>query len=147
MPYMHGKFKPAGGHSAGAPTHAAGAVHSAGNKPAPTPNEHEHGMAQTPHGGSSEEHVTKTHPGKTQPHPVTGVHAFHSHHQGGGKYESHTHHDGGEVETRQHPDQQDMAGAMNEALPPEGEMGGRDQIPEMGEMEGLSGIGGSPETE
>lgn len=144
MPYQHGKFGPP--KSGGAPSHAAGAVHSTGSKP-PTPNEREHGPAQAAHGGGGEKHVTETHPGKTQPHPVTGVHAFHGHHLGGGKYESHTHHDGGEVETRQHPSASDMHSAMQEALPDDGMSQGTPQTPEMGGMADLSGIGGgSPET-
>lgn len=73
--------------------------------------------SHAPHGDVGEKHVTETHPGKTQPHPHTGVHAFHTFHTGGGKHESHTHHDGGEVEVRQHPTASDLHEAMHEALP------------------------------
>ena len=77
---------------------------------------HEKGHA--PHGDVGEKHVTETHPGKTEPHPHTGVHAFHAHHVGGGQYHSHTHHDDGTVESKQHRDHGDMMAAMHEALPP-----------------------------
>ena len=136
--YSHGKFtKP-------------GAVKSTGEKtpPASTPHEKEHGQAQSPHGGGGMEHVTKTHPGKTQPHPVTGVHAFHGNHMGGGKYESHTHHDGGEVETRQHGSADEMHQAMKEALPGDAEMDQRGADMTGSDFSGaLDGIGGGGMTE
>jgi len=137
--YKHGKF---GNHP--------GAVKSTGSKvePASTPQEKEHGPAQAPHGGGGgPEHVTKTHPGETQPHPVTGVHAFHAHHVGGGKYMSHTHHDGGDVETRHHPDHADMMNAHEEAFPPsEGDNPGDNSDMRDGGMnfaESLGGVGGA----
>lgn len=105
--YSQGKFKP----------HGQVAPPAKQVEAASTPTEQGHGPAQSPHGGGSVEHVTKTHPGETQPHPVTGVHAFHGHHVGGGKHVSHTHHDGGNVETKQHPTAQDMHAAMQDALP------------------------------
>lgn len=132
--YKHGKFiRP-------------GQVKSSGEKPPaekPPKSQHEmeHGESQAPHGGSGEEHVTKTHPGQTQPHPVTGVHAFHAHHTGGGKYRSHTHHDGGEVETRDHESHGDMMAAHQEAFPPD-EQGGQDQGGMGGYEDALSGVGG-----
>lgn len=103
-----------------------GQVKSSGEKTPPASTPHEEGQA--PHGDVGEKHVTETHPGKTQPHPTTGVHAFHAMHKGGGKYESHTHHDGGDVETRQHPNADEVHRAMGEALPSdqEGQNQGRD---------------------
>lgn len=142
MPFHHGKFGPS---TKGRP----GAVSTTGSKtpPASNPQEQEHGEAQAPHGQQGPEHVTKTHPGETQPHPVTGVHAFHAHHMGGGKYKSHTHHDGGEVETREHPNHGEMQSAMHEAMPDDGQeaQGGQDNDIRDGSMdfaEGLGGIGG-----
>ena len=72
--------------------------------------------AQGSHSG--EKHVEVTHPGATQPHPVTGVHAVMNMHKGGGKYESHTHHDGGDVETKQHDSAEDMQASNDESIPP-----------------------------
>lgn len=100
---------------------------------------------EAPHGKDGEKHVTETHPGKTQPHPHTGVHAFVAHHTGGGKYTSHTHHDGGDVETRQHGNEADMHTAMKEALPDTGQQsdetsdmrGGNEEFAEQ-----LGGVGG-----
>jgi hypothetical protein len=95
--------------------------------------------------GSTPEHVTKTHPGETQPHPQTGVHAFHAHHTGGGQYTSHTHHDDGTVQTQQHGSGEEMHDAMVKTLPGDtGHMGG-DTNEEMGTSdfaEQLGGIGG-----
>src|SRR5262249_1061320 len=116
----------------------------------PMPDKKPHGEPQAPHNAtSSEKHVTESHPGKTQPHSKTGVHAFSAHHHGGGKYESHTHHDGGEVETRQHMNAGDMHQAASEALPDENQgMNENEQMAsdqdngDMGEAIG-SGIGGS----
>ncbi len=105
-----------------------------------------HGRAQSPHGGGEapEEHVTKTHPGTTEPHPVTGVHAFHAHHVGGGKFTSHTHHDGGEVERRDHPHAADMHQAHQEAFPNEGGEQNPDREGDMSDFgESLGGIGGN----
>jgi hypothetical protein len=139
--FKHGSFR-----------HHPGEASSTGSKtpPASSPHEKEHGPAQAPHGQAGPEHVTKTHPGETQPHPVTGVHAFQAHHQGGGKYKSHTHHDGGEVETREHPNHGDMMNSMNEALPDEGQEahGGQGNDIRDGSMdfsESLGGVGGETE--
>jgi len=137
MPFHQGKFR----------THP-GQVRSTGEKtpPVSSPQEKAHGPAQAAHGGGSVEHITKTEPGKTQPHPTTGVHAFHANHTGGGKYESHTHHDGGEVETRQHPNAAERDNAMNEALPDDqGQQdtgGGNDMAGGQDFAESLGGIGG-----
>lgn len=80
----------------------------------------EHGEPQAPHDAHShEEHVTKTHPGKTEPHPVTGVHAHAAHHTGGGKYTTHTHHDDGSVESRDNRSHEEMVADQHEAFPPD----------------------------
>lgn len=63
------------------------------------------------------EHVTKTHPGETQPHPHTGVHAIHVHHVDGGKYVTHTHHQDGSVDTEHHPDIHSVHDHMQEMFP------------------------------
>lgn len=105
-----------------------------------------HGKAQSPHGGGEapEEHITKTHPGETEPHPVTGVHAFHAHHVGDGKFVSHTHHEGGEVERREHPHESDMHQAHQEAFPSQGEGEHNPDDGSMGDFgESLGGIGGN----
>ena len=125
-----------------------GSIKSTDEKTAPasTPQEKDKGPAQAPHGGDSgEKHITETHPGQTQPHPVTGVHAFHAHHTGGGKFTSHTHHDGGEVETRQHPHEADVHAAHEEAFPSSGD--NQDQGNDMRDggmdfSESLGGVGG-----
>ena len=133
MPYKHGKF----GRS------------STGSKPPadkPMQSKPKGEESQTPHGDSGQKHVTVTHPGKTQPHPATGVHAFHANHMGGGKYESHTHHDGGDVETKQHENHADMMAAMNQALPDDQQ---GEQMPMHDDMHGdmadsmAGGIGGA----
>ena len=138
MPYQHGKFGPASKGSMGGGK--AGAVHSTGSKAPPAKE------PQAPHGqmqAGGEKHVTETMPGKTQPHPTTGVHAFHANHVGGGKYESHTHHDGGQVETKHHESAGDMHQAMNEALPDDQQGQGQEQGMPMDDMASqLGGIGG-----
>ena len=118
---------------------------SAGEKVPAKSTPHEDGQA--PHGqtDNTPEHVTKTHPGETQPHPVTGVHAFHGHHVGGGKFMSHTHHDGGEVETQHHGSGEEMHDAMRKTLPGDsGHMAGNQKEDMGGEdfSEALGGIGG-----
>ena len=140
MPFSKGKFGP---HS----------TSEKGPKPGPEVSksmdktkELVHGKAQAPHsGGGTEEHVTKTAPGTTEPHPVTGVHAISIHHNGGGKYTSHTHHDGGEVETRQHGSAGEAHQAAQEALPSEGQgnMESADRLPDEGFGDSLGGIGGN----
>lgn len=125
-----------------------GQVKSAGEKTPPASHPKEEGHApQGDVGGKGEKHVTETNPGETQPHPVTGVHAFHGHHVGGGKYKSHTHHDGGDVETRSHATAQDMHQAMKEALPDDQEsQDGQDNDIRDGNgdfSEQLGGIGGN----
>ena len=141
MAFMHGKFR----------THP-GQVRSAGERGPKAPavkepgaeHDREHGEHQAPHGGSAEEHVTKTHPGETQPHPVTGVHAFHAHHTGGGKFRSHTHHDGGDVETREHGSHEEAMSAHDEAFPSEqGEPDGDEAMGGMDFEKSLGGIGGT----
>jgi hypothetical protein len=138
MPFNKGKFS----------THP-GAVKSTGERTPPAKmgmNEQHEGDAQAAHGQTGPEHVTKTHPGETQPHPQTGVHAFHAHHQGGGKYISHTHHDGGDVETRNHANHGDVKASMDEALPDEqgqNNMDGDDRSGGMDFAESLGGIGGA----
>lgn len=121
MPFKNGKFIPAGkvAHKPGAtaPTIAS--------RPHGTPAEkdkHPHAESQSPHGGNQEKHVKETHPGKTQPHPETGVHAVHTHHTGehhagGPAYTTHAHHDDGTVETRENRSQDEMEQDQHEAFP------------------------------
>jgi len=139
--------------------HGGGAIHP---KPGPRPvGSQRHGEAgvtpkQHAHGGSSagEPHVAETHPGETQPHPETGVHAFHTPHAGGGQYRSHTHHGDGHpkgmhVETREHDSHEDMMAAHHEAFPPQDEADHEQEGPadatEYSEelAEGIGGAGGS----
>lgn len=111
-------------------------------KPMPKP-EHEKKAPEAPHGEHGEQHVTKTHPGMTEPHPKTGVHAFHSFHAGGGRYHSHTHHGDGTVEKREHPDANDLHRAHEEAMPPEeSEMGMEPEGDYATELGGVGGAGG-----
>jgi len=63
------------------------------------------------------EHVTMTHPGETQAHPATGVHAVHVHHTGGGKHTVHVHHDGGHVESHHGLAQHEAKQMVDEHLP------------------------------
>lgn len=129
-----------GGSFRNKPSDHPGKVGSTGSKTPPASTPKEKGSA--PHGDVGEKHITETHPGKTQPHPVTGVHAFNGMHKGGGKYESHTHHDGGDVEVRQHGSAGEMHSAQQEALPDEG---GQENDPRNGQQdfsEDLGGIGG-----
>jgi hypothetical protein len=80
--------------------------------------------------GSQPEHVTKTHPGETQPHPATGVHAVHVHHVGGKhessghgggsqghKFMTHTHMKDGSVQTDHHDTEQAMHDHMRQQFP------------------------------
>lgn len=139
--YQHGKFRSTGEKGPKGPT-----VEKSMDKT----KEMIHGKAQQPHGGGdTEEHITKTHPGTTQPHPETGVHAVSIHHAGGGKYVSHTHHDGGQVETRQHGSAEEAHQAVQEALPSEGQgdMESAQHIPDDGFGEQLGGIGGNMPSE
>jgi hypothetical protein len=100
--------------------------HAGGPESHPQEGQHPMGHAANAHEHGTPKHVEETHPGETQPHPTTGVHAFHAHHTGGGHYTSHTHHGGGgggggEVETRDHGSHADMLSAMHEAFPAENE--------------------------
>ncbi|MBU6231666.1 hypothetical protein KGP36_03275 [Patescibacteria group bacterium] len=132
MAFMHGKFRE---------PRAEGEKSMPGKSP--KDHEMEHGKSMAPHGGSEEKHVTETHPGETQPHPVTGVHAFHAHHMGSGKFKSHTHHDGGEVETRHHPNEADLHQAHKDAFPDEfGDDDGTSQGEGSDFSDSLSGVGG-----
>lgn len=102
------------------------------------------GGAATEHDGGAAEHTqhtSETH--GTQPHPVTGVHAVHMHHMGGGKFQSHTHHDGGGVETQQHDGEQAAQQHVAESFPTD-ERDPQDEQ-QMGPPTGgdLSGLGGS----
>lgn len=76
----------------------------------PMDGEHEHGAV---------EHVTKTHPGETQPHEKTGVHAVHIHHTGGGKFTTHTHMEDGSVQTDHHENAAAMHDHMHQQFPTE----------------------------
>lgn len=120
-----------------------------GQRPSPEAKPSEQKPMQPHDAHSAPEHVTKTHPGTTQPHPATGVHAVHVHHVGKGKsggpdYESHTHHDDGTVEKNDHANEEDMKDHMDNALPSQ-QADGSDSEPEMrgGDADdmGLSSIG------
>lgn len=111
MPFQGGKFKPAGETKKGKDNSATPAKDKA--KPQAMQSKTKQGEEQS----QAPEHVNQTHPGQTQPHPGTGVHAFHAHHTGGGKYTSHTHHGDGTVETQQHPDVSQMGQAGDSAFP------------------------------
>jgi hypothetical protein len=109
MPFSKGKFVKPGAK----PPEANKTAPDSGSRPVS-----EHGKPQASQGGhAGEKHVQETHPGATQPHPTTGVHAFSAHHTGGGKMTSHTHHDDGSVDTKQHDNEADAKGAMDEAFP------------------------------
>lgn len=104
---------------------------------------------QAAHNQSGPEHVTKTHPGETQPHPETGVHAVHVHHLGGGKHMTHTHHDGGEVTTKNHNTAEEAMEEAHQGLP-SGDHMGDDNNAEMGGTnfaEQLGAIGGDEGSE
>ena len=77
---------------------------------------HEEGEMHRP-AGAEHEHVTKTHPGETQAHEHSGIHAVHVHHMGGGKYMTHTHHQDGSVDTQHHPDIHSVHDHMKESFP------------------------------
>lgn len=117
---------------------------SMGEKEKSAPNPHEKD-AQAPHGdqGKPPEHVTKTHPGETQPHPETGVHAVHVHHTGGGKAMTHHHHEDGTVESKPHESMQEAHQSAQESLPSD-HMGGDQNMDQGGEdySEVLGGVGG-----
>lgn len=141
--FRHGKHLQPG--QKGHPMHPG--AHPGGKKIEPEPGQIK---AKTPahqvEHGTPPKHVEHTHPGETQPHPETGVHAFHAHHTGGGAYRSHTHHDGGEVETREHPDHADMLASLHEAFPAQEEADEEHEGPSDGTEyaeELSSGIGGS----
>lgn len=137
MPYQQGKFKS---------TVSAHHNPSSGEKSPASPRPMGGDKGQAPHGEQQPEHVTKTHPGQTQPHPTTGVHAHIGMHKGGGKYMSHVHHDGGEVETQHHENAGDMHSSMQQTLPNEGDQMGGDQNMDMGGQdfsETLGGLGGA----
>ena len=123
MPYKNGKFLPAGkvAHKPGAtkPT-----ISSRPHGSAPEKDKHveKHGAPLAPHDQHGEKHITETHPGKTKPHPETGVHAFHAHHtgehaSGGPAFATHTHHDDGTVETKENRSQDEMEQDQHEAFP------------------------------
>jgi hypothetical protein len=134
MPFNKGKFRS---------TQDTHHNPSAGEKVAPASSPKEKQSAA--HGEMQPEHVTKTHPGQTQPHPTTGVHAFMGMHKGGGKYQSHTHHEDGTVETRHHENADEMHQAQQETLPGDAGNMSHDQNEEMGGQdfsETLGGIGG-----
>lgn len=125
-----------------------GQVKSTGSKTPPAKvgmHEQGQGPAQAAHGAAAPEHVTKTHPGETQPHPETGVHAVHIHHTGGGKFMTHHHHEDGTVETQHHQSADEAHQAAHESLPGEQESANQNSdIRDGGEdfADQLGGIGG-----
>lgn len=151
MPFKNGKFIPHG-KVAQRPGASKPTVHE---RAAGAPQEREkhaqkHGEPMAPHNASSgEKHVTETHPGKTQPHPTTGVHAVHAHHTGshdggGSQYTTHTHHDDGTVETRENRSQDEMEQDHREAFPPGTETAEGEDQQEQFSDELAGGIGGEP---
>ena len=134
MAFKHGKFRST------VDTHHNP---TAGEKvpPASSPKEKQ----SAAHGEMQPEHVTKTHPGETKPHPETGVHAVHIHHVDGGAHHIvHTHHDGGNVETTHHDTAEEAHEKAHEGLPAGQHMGDDDNNKMGGEdfSESLGGIGG-----
>lgn len=97
--------------------------------------------------GAQPEHVTKTHPGETQPHPKTGVHAVHVHHTGGGMHNVHVHHDGGKVESHHGVSAEEAKQIHAESLPSEDEQQQEpagDEFAESGSMPpSMSSLGGA----
>ena len=115
--FHHGKDGKASFRSKVSPEPGARPAKPNGDSPLKKPV---HGEPQAPHDAHQQEkHIKETHPGKTQAHPVTGVHAFHAHHTGGGQYTHHTHHDDGTVASREGQSEQDTKAAHDEAFPPE----------------------------
>lgn len=134
MPFSHGKFGPA-------KSSKPGSVKSTGSKaPEPEKSDKKDSMPQQEH-GEGMKHVTETHPGMTQPHPTTGVHAVMGMHKGGGKYMSHTHHDGGEVEQKEHPSSSDMAQHMQQAMPDDQQQDPNQQADFSGDLTGIGQMG------
>lgn len=134
--YQHGKFRS---------TTSAHHNPSAGEKTPPASSPKEKGKAPMEEHGTPPEHVTKTHPGETQPHASTGVHAVHVHHTGGGKFMTHHHHEDGTVETQHHENADEAHAATHETLPGDSGHEMNDQNEEMGGQdfsETLGGIGG-----
>ena len=152
MPFMHGKFVKPGTPSMG--KKITPGASSGPPKPGSLEHAKVHGAPQAPHGATSQEkHVKETHPGSTQPHPETGVHAFHAHHtgehgSGGAAYTTHTHHDDGTVETKENRTHDEMLADQNEAFPQSGdemanEPAGQDKEEYAELMNGVGGEEGS----
>ena len=124
------------------PDKGARPVHEHGKPPLNKPEAHQKAEAETPH-------VRETHPGETQPHEHTGVHAVHVHHAGGGRYHTYTHHGDGTVEHNEHASHEEMLSHLHEAFPAqnvadeerEGPADGSEYAEEM--AEGLGGSAGS----
>jgi hypothetical protein len=141
VPFNKGKFRSTvdAHHNPSAGEKASGEKNPA--KSSPT----EKGKPPMEGHGTPPQHVTQTHPGMTQPHPQTGVHAVHTLHKGGGKYETQHHNEDGTVEQRQHSSAEEAHQSAQESLPGDsGQMHG-DQNEEMGGQdfsETLGGIGG-----
>lgn len=95
----------------------------------------------TPEQGEAVQHVNETHPGETQPHPTTGVHAFHVHHVGEGQYRSHAHLADGQVETQDHPDANSVREAADQAFPPD-----QQEVPADYAMGGIGGGDGNQDS-
>lgn len=156
MPFHQGKFHnkgqaPGGGHSTGSKPPAEDKKQDSGKSQGePKPDAKSKPMAKGGQpDGEQPKHVTETHPGMTQPHPVTGVHAVHGFHKGGGQYESHTHHDGGDVEVQQHGNAGEMHQHMQQGLPDEGgqdsnqmDMGFEKELSGLNPQQGGGGGGG-----
>lgn len=118
MPFSKGKFVKPGSNAVGPNIHPKPGTHPVekNGKPDSKP--------QAPHNTAGEKHVQETHAGKTEGHPVTGVHAFHAHHTGshsggGSSYTTHTHHDDGIVDSKENQSHDEMTASQNEAFPPQ----------------------------
>jgi hypothetical protein len=138
--FNHGNFR----HQSNKPGTVKSSGESASSKeeklPAKsTPTE----KGKAPQADVGEKHITETHPGQTQPHPTTGVHAVAVHHKGGGKHTTHTHHEDGTVESKEHNTAAEAHGQVQNGLPSDGmdsgadPMGGGEDYSDV-----LSGIGG-----
>lgn len=141
--FKHGKHVQPG--QKGHPMHPG--AHPGGKTIAPEHGQlKEHTAAKPVEHGTPPKHVEHTHPGETQPHPETGVHAFHAHHTGGGHYRSYTHHGDGSVEPQDHDTHADTLAALHQALPAQEEADEEHEGPADGTeyaQELSSGIGGS----
>lgn len=108
-----------------------------------------HHEPEDEHAAGAVEHVTKTHPGETQPYEKTGIHAVHVNHTGGGMHNVHVHHEGGKVESHHGVSHEEAKQIHEESFPTsEGDDAQHDQNAENdtlaggGSMANMSSLGG-----